>query len=52
MKNKSWKRKAKRLKGKADVWCECEFCKLSTSTCLEACCFGIRILELQFKENK
>ncbi|WP_166484750.1 hypothetical protein [Clostridium cuniculi] len=52
MKNKRWKRKAKRLKGKADIWYECEFCKLSPSTCLSACCVGIRTLELQFKQSK
>ncbi len=52
MKNKKWKRKAKRLKCKVDVWCEYEFCKLSNSTSLAACCMGILTLEFHFKQNK
>lgn len=51
-KNKRWKRNAKRLKVKADVLCECEFCNLSLYNCNSACCIGIRDLELQFKQTK
>lgn len=49
MKNKKWKRQAKRLKGLSDDWCECQFCKLNETNCHSACMIGIRILEYRCK---
>lgn len=52
MKNKKWKRQAKRLKGKADYWCECEFCDLRNKECYGACGIDIRKLEKRIKSYK
>lgn len=46
MKNKRWKRKAKRLKGKSDILGnECYFCNLVGTECYCACTIQIRKLE-------
>lgn len=51
MKNKKWKRQAKRLKGKAtlDEWCI--LCVLKDYNCHVACSVGIRELEKIIKIN-
>lgn len=51
MKNKRWKRKAKRLKGKADPMGECFFCKLGAPECEGACSVGIKELENSLKNE-
>lgn len=52
MKNKKWKRKAKRLMGKSDLFMsECEFCKLEGTTCYCACNGQIRALERKIKNK-
>lgn len=52
MRNKSYKRRAKRLKGQADELYECVFCKLQSEECYCACCTGIRNLEMKIKDSK
>lgn len=53
MKNKRWKRKAKRLKGKSDILGnDCYFCNLVGSDCYCACTIQIRKLEKTFKRSE
>ncbi|MDQ0150593.1 hypothetical protein ACFO6R_12590 [Eubacterium multiforme] len=55
MKNKRWKRKAKRLIGKSDLFmCECEFCELFNKKikCYGACTGQYREIEKLLKNKE
>ena len=51
MKNKKWKRQAKRLKGNVGLGSWCILCNLKYYNCHIACLVGIRELEKIIKNN-
>lgn len=51
MKNKKWKREAKRIKGKVNNELGCFSCNLYGTECYSACLYSLRELELKIKHS-